>query len=48
MLSGIIIRAESSTMGSLDIPEVLIGMSILAILVWVAYNWTHRNVGERK
>jgi hypothetical protein len=35
-------------MGSLDIPEVLIGMSILAILAWAVYNWTHRNVGERK
>ena len=35
-------------MGSLDIPEVLIVMSIIAILVWAAYNWTHRSAGTRK
>ena len=35
-------------MGSLDIPEVLIGVSILAILAWAAYNWTHRKMGEGK
>jgi hypothetical protein len=31
-----------------DIPELLIGMSILAILVWAVYNRTHRNMGVRK
>jgi Tfp pilus assembly protein FimT len=31
-----------------DIPELLIGVSILAILVWAAYNRTHRNAGVRK
>jgi hypothetical protein len=35
-------------MGRLDIPEVLIGVSVVAILAWAAYNWTHRNVGRRK
>jgi hypothetical protein len=35
-------------MGSLDVPEVLIGVSIVGILVWAVYNWTHRNVDERK
>jgi len=28
-------------MGSLDIPEMLIAMSIVAILVWAAYNRIH-------
>jgi hypothetical protein len=35
-------------MGSLDIPEALIGLSIVAILAWAAYNWAHRNASERK
>lgn len=35
-------------MGSLDIPEVLIFMSILAILVWAAYNRLHPGAGTRK
>ena len=35
-------------MGSLDVPEVLIGASILAILVWAAYNWVHRNADAGK
>ena len=35
-------------MGRLDIPEVLIGVSILAILVWAAYNRMHRKVGGQK
>ena len=30
-------------MGRFDVPEILIGMSILAILVWAAYNRTHPN-----
>jgi len=35
-------------MRSLDVPEVLIGLSVLAILVWAAYNWRRRNVDQRK
>ena len=35
-------------MDRFDIPEVLIGMSILALLVWAAYNRTHHNVGGHK
>jgi hypothetical protein len=35
-------------MGRFDIPEILIGMSIIAILMWAVYNRTHRNVGGRK
>ena len=32
-------------MGSLDVPEVLIGLGLLAIFVWGAYNWhySHRH-----
>ena len=35
-------------MGQFDIPEVLIGVSILAVLLWAAYNWTHRDVDGHK
>ncbi len=35
-------------MGSLDVPEALIAVSILALLMWAAYNWTHRDVGGHK
>jgi hypothetical protein len=35
-------------MGRFDIPEMLIGMSVAAILLWAAYNWTHRKLGVRK
>ena len=35
-------------MRPLDVPEVLIGAGIVAILVWAVYNWTHRNPGGRK
>ena len=42
------IRTECSPMVRFDIPELLIGMSILAILVWAVYNWTHRNMSVRK
>jgi ABC-type glucose/galactose transport system permease subunit len=35
-------------MGRFDIPELLIGASILAILVWAVYNRTHRDAGARK
>src|ERR1019366_3375629 len=36
------------SMGRFDIPELLIGVSILAILVWAAYNWIHRDARARK
>lgn len=35
-------------MGRFDIPELLIGMSILALLAWAIYNRTHPDTGERK
>ena len=35
-------------MGRFDIPELLIGMSVLAILVWAAYNRTHPKAGGHK
>ncbi len=35
-------------MGRFDIPELLIGVGVLAILVWAAYNWTHRKMNARK
>jgi hypothetical protein len=35
-------------MGRFDIPEMLIGVSLIAILVWAVYNWTHRNARESK
>lgn len=28
-------------MGSLDIPEVMILVGVLAIVAWGIYNWTH-------
>jgi len=28
-------------MGSLDIPEILIALGVVAGLVWAVYNWTH-------
>jgi hypothetical protein len=45
---GVIMRAEIVPVDRLDIPEVLIGVSILAMMVWAAYNWTHRNELRRK
>jgi hypothetical protein len=27
-----------------DVPEVLIGLSLLAAIVWGIYNYAHRNV----
>lgn len=33
-------------MGSLDIPEVLILVSIIGILAWAAYNRLHHDPGE--
>jgi hypothetical protein len=35
-------------MGRFDIPELLIGVGILAILLWAVYNWTHRGAGVRR
>jgi hypothetical protein len=35
-------------MGRFDIPEVLIGVSILALLLWAAYKWTHHDVDGHK
>jgi len=35
-------------MGPFDIPELLIGLSILAILVWAAYNRLHPDASGRK
>ena len=35
-------------MRSPDIPEVLIATSILAMLVWAAYNRMHPGPGSRK
>ena len=35
-------------MGRFDIPEMLIGASLIAILVWAVYNSTHRNVRARR
>jgi len=28
-------------MGPLDVPEILIGIGIIAAAVWAVYNWTH-------
>jgi hypothetical protein len=39
---------ESGVMGPFDIPELLIGMSILAILAWAIFNRTHPGAGEHK
>jgi hypothetical protein len=35
-------------MGPFDIPELLIGMGILALVVWAVYNRTHPEAGNRK
>ena len=34
-------------MGSLDIPEILIILGIVAYAAWAIYNWTHRGVGAK-
>jgi hypothetical protein len=39
---------ESGAMGPFDIPELLIGMGILAILIWAVYNRTHPDEGRHK
>jgi hypothetical protein len=28
-------------MGSLDVPEILIALGLVAGLTWAIYNWTH-------
>jgi len=35
-------------MKTLDIPEVLIILSLLAMAVWAYYNWTHPTTGTHK
>jgi len=34
-------------MPSLDIPEVLILLGVLAGAAWAIYNWTHPHYGKR-
>jgi hypothetical protein len=31
-----------------DVPEVLIGLGLLAGLFWAIYNWTHSHLGTPK
>jgi len=31
-----------------DVPEVLIGLGLAAVLFWAIYNWTHSHVGTPK
>jgi hypothetical protein len=35
-------------MGTPDFPEILIGVLLLAGLVWAIYNWTHPVKGSRQ
>ncbi len=35
-------------MGSLDIPEVLIILGLVAILMWAVYHWRHPEVPPRR
>jgi hypothetical protein len=35
-------------MGSLDIPEVLIALSMVAMFAWFVYNHRHPGTGARK
>ena len=35
-------------MGSLDVPEMLNALSIVASLAWAVYNWTHHDANSRK
>jgi len=35
-------------MRSLDVPEVLIILGILAGLAWAVYNWTHPHASSHK
>jgi hypothetical protein len=34
-------------MGPLDVPEVLICISLLGALAWAVYNWTHPHHPEK-
>ena len=34
-------------MGSLDIPEILIILGIIAYAAWAVYNWTRRDAGVK-
>jgi hypothetical protein len=35
-------------MGSLDVPEVLILLGVLAVVLWAIYHWTHPHVDAPK
>lgn len=35
-------------MGNLDIPEVLIILSLVGAVAWAFYNWTHPHAGPSK
>ena len=35
-------------MRALDVPEMLIGLGLVAGLIWALYNWTHSHVGTPK
>jgi len=35
-------------MGALDVPEILIGLGIVACIAWAFYNWTHPRHGVTK
>ena len=35
-------------MGIPDVPEILIGLGLVAGLVWAVYNWTHPHVDAPK
>jgi hypothetical protein len=35
-------------MRPLDVPEILIGFSVIAMLAWAVYNWLHRSLDQRK
>jgi hypothetical protein len=35
-------------MRPLDVPEMMIGFSVIAILAWAVYNWRHRRLDQHK
>jgi hypothetical protein len=35
-------------MRPLDVPEMLIALSVVAMLVWAVYNWRHRSLDQHK
>jgi len=35
-------------MGTLDVPEILIGLGVVGCIVWAVYNWMHRHQGTTK